>query len=169
MAEYSHHCALHPFLHHTLNLHVCQARQLPTTAGKLPALSCRTEGEYPLYGNDDERVDGIAREVVEAFHSKLARQHTYRSAVPTLSVLTITSNVVYGKVGGSLGAGRFCSSHALLAGVFGNGLDGSGASLVSAGKGLPGAGDGLHLPYQGQPPLKLLSYPSAVRSCQLPL
>lgn len=44
----------------------------------------RSEGEWPTYGNDDDRVDGLARSLVAAFHGKLAAQHTYRSAVPTL-------------------------------------------------------------------------------------
>lgn len=51
----------------------------------------RQEGTWPTYGNDDDRVDGIARDLVAAFHDKLAAQHTYRASVPTLSVLTITS------------------------------------------------------------------------------
>ena len=56
-----------------------------------PQVDFRREGEWPAYGNDDERVDGIARDLVAAFHDKLAAQHTYRASVPTLSVLTITS------------------------------------------------------------------------------
>ena len=45
---------------------------------------CRQEGEWPTYGNDDDRVDGLARDLVAAFHGKLAAQHTYRAALPTL-------------------------------------------------------------------------------------
>ncbi len=64
------------------------------------------EGEYPAFGNNDERVDGIAVEVVEHFMAKLRHQKTYRDSVPTQSVLTITSNVVYGKKTGSTPDGR---------------------------------------------------------------
>lgn len=65
-----------------------------------------TEGEFPQYGNDDDRVDAIAAEVVESFMKKLSSNKTYRDSKPTLSVLTITSNVVYGKKTGSTPDGR---------------------------------------------------------------
>jgi formate C-acetyltransferase len=63
-------------------------------------------GEYPVYGNDDERADKIAVDLVEAFMSRIRAHKTYRDAVPTQSVLTITSNVVYGKHTGNTPDGR---------------------------------------------------------------
>ena len=64
------------------------------------------EGEYPQFGNNDERADNIATEVVETFMKRLARRRTYRDSKPTMSILTITSNVVYGKKTGSTPDGR---------------------------------------------------------------
>ncbi|WP_109091874.1 formate C-acetyltransferase [Aggregatibacter actinomycetemcomitans] len=64
------------------------------------------EGEYPQFGNNDPRVDDIACDLVERFMKKIQTHHTYRNATPTQSVLTITSNVVYGKKTGNTPDGR---------------------------------------------------------------
>ncbi len=64
------------------------------------------EGDFPKYGNDDDRVDSIAYDVVHDFMSYVKGNHTYRGGIPTTSILTITSNVVYGKNTGSTPDGR---------------------------------------------------------------
>lgn len=64
------------------------------------------EGDFPKYGNDDDRVDEIASELVHTFMNYIKGNHTYRGGIPTTSILTITSNVVYGKATGSTPDGR---------------------------------------------------------------
>ncbi len=70
------------------------------------AVDYKVEGEFPKYGNNDERADEIAGEVVHRFMQKIRKNHTYRDSIPTTSILTITSNVVYGKNTGATPDGR---------------------------------------------------------------
>ena len=65
-----------------------------------------TEGEFPKYGNDDDRADDIAVWLLRTFLEKIKKRHTYRDSEPTTSILTITSNVVYGKYTGAMPDGR---------------------------------------------------------------
>lgn len=70
------------------------------------AVDFKIEGDFPRYGNDDDRADGIAVWLLKTFLKKIRKYHTYRNSEPTTSILTITSNVVYGKNTGTLPDGR---------------------------------------------------------------
>ena len=70
------------------------------------AYDFKVEGDFPRYGQDDDRADEIAKWLLKTFIGKIKKHHTYRNAEPTTSILTITSNVVYGKATGALPNGR---------------------------------------------------------------
>ena len=96
----------------------------------------RTEGDFPTYGNDDDRADDIAATVVHTVMDKIRRIPMYRDAVPTQSVLTITSNVVYGKATGSFPSGHEKGTPFAPGANPENGIDTHGmvASMLSVGK-----------------------------------
>ena len=95
-----------------------------------------TEGEFPVYGNDDDRADDIAATVVHTIMSKLKEVPMYRDAIPTQSVLTITSNVVYGKNTGSFPSGHVAGTPFSPGANPENAMDTHGmvASMLSVGK-----------------------------------
>ena len=95
-----------------------------------------TEGDFPIYGNDDDRADDIAATVVHTIMSKIKAQPFYRDAIPTQSVLTITSNVVYGKATGSFPSGHQKGTPFSPGANPENGMDTHGmvASMLSVGK-----------------------------------
>ena len=70
------------------------------------AMAFKTEGDFPKYGNDDDRADDIAVWLLKSFLDKIKKRHTYRNSESTTSILTITSNVVYGKFTGNMPDGR---------------------------------------------------------------
>ena len=96
----------------------------------------RTEGEFPTYGNDDDRADDIAATVVHTIMDKIRAIPMYRDAIPTQSVLTITSNVVYGKATGAFPSGHKKGTPFAPGANPENGIDTHGmvASMLSVGK-----------------------------------
>jgi formate C-acetyltransferase len=82
------------------------AKVTPIRDEKGIAVDFKIEGEFPMFGNDNDKVDSIAKEVSEYFYHQLTKHETYKHSNPTLSLLTITSNVMYGKNTGATPDGR---------------------------------------------------------------
>ena len=97
-------CRLQPCGRLPVRHQVRQGQVHPQRAGLVT--DYEIEGDFPKYGNDDDRADDIAVELLRSFLEKIKRRHTYRNSEATTSILTITSNVVYGKATGAMPDGR---------------------------------------------------------------